>query len=117
MYLFASNFDNSNFNTQWIIDQDLKKLSNFNVSLLLSLEGLLSPLALRVIQIHTASFVPSLTVVCMEAQQKRVRIPLKNLGHAVHDRSNSIFPFISRLGVSSEIISTPHLMQRYALNP
>ena len=91
MHLFASNFDKCNFNTQWIIDQDLKKLSNFIVSLLMPLEGLLSPLALRVIQIHTASFVPGLTVVCMEAQQKWVRIPLKKLGHAVHYRSNRIF--------------------------
>ena len=57
----------------------------------MSLEGLLSLLALRVIQIHTARFVPGLTVVCMEAQQKWVRIPLKNLRHAVHDRNNRIF--------------------------
>ena len=47
--------------------------------------------------------------------------PTQNLRHAVHDRSNRIFPFLSSLNVGSEIISTPppppppNLMQRYAL--
>ena len=72
--------------------------------LLMFLEGLLSALVLSVTQIHTARFVQGLTVTCMEAQQKWVRIPLGNVRHAMHDRSNRIFLFLSCLSISSEII-------------
>ena len=58
---------------------------------LMSLERLLSPLAPSVIQIHATRFVPGLTVVCMEAQQKWVRIPFENLRHALHAMGNRNF--------------------------
>ena len=66
-------------------------------SKLMSLEGLLSPLALSVIQIYITRFAPGLIVVCMDTQQKWVRIPLKNSKHTVHDRSKRIFLLLSHL--------------------
>ena len=50
-----------------------------------------------IIQIHTMHFVPDLTVVCMEAQQKWARILLENLRHTVHGKGIGIFPFLSLL--------------------